>query len=568
MKKLTIILLSAICYLLSIQTALAWHISSYDTNIEVQPNSTLVITETITADFTADPHHGLVRTIPKDITKEDGHTERLRFQLQSITDESGEKLSYTRSDTFDSIQYKIGNADIYVEDERTYVITYEVSNGLSYFDSHNEVYWNVIGPAWETSIWSASATVKLPETLSITDELGTTCYTGAYGSTDQDCEAQEISYNQVNFGITDPLSPYEAFTIAVSFPLGHTTAPTEEMWLIYDYWPIAIIPFAFLFLFWKWKNFGKDRRNKTIIPQYAPPKNISPIEASILLDDKADPRDISAIIIDLAIRGFIKIEEIEFEKFGFFKAKDYMLHRINIDAESSLQTFEKMLLNKIFEDKLEKKVLSLRNNFYQHIKKLQDEMYIAVTEKKLFEKHPDKAKERYVITSIIITFSGFVSFPLFAYFHWGIPLAFSLVIIGILTMVFGLYMPKKTDSGQELYEQVLGLKMYIETAEKDRIKFHEKRNHFEALLPYAMIFNQTKHWSKQFQDIYKEPPNWYDSKSWGATSAFSLKEFTHNLENATDSISGNLSSKPGSGGSGFSGGSSGGGGGGGGGGAW
>ena len=84
-----------------------------------------------------------------------------------------------------------------------------------------------------------------------------------------------------------------------------------------------------------------------------------------------------------------------------------------------------------------------------------------------------------------------------------------------------------------------------------------------------MIFNQTNHWAKQFQDIYTEPPSWYESDTWTHSNSFMLASLVGSLENATSTMNSAMTSMPSdSGGSGFSGGGVGGGGGGGGGGAW
>ncbi len=569
MKKLLTILQFTVYFLLSAHIAAAsWWIDSYDTTIQVQEDSTLLITETITANFSEEPHHGIYRVIPKYIEKEDGHREKLRLSLVSITDEDGNAHNYYKSTTTDEIQYQIGNADILIQAPETYIITYEVANGLLYFEDHNEVYWNAIGTAWEANILNATATVTLPDSLTIEDEIGAICYAGSTGSTNQDCTFNQTNTNQVDFQTTGSLSPYEGFTIAVSFPLGHTTPPSDIIWIIQDHWPAIIVPIVFTILFIKWKNHGRDKKVHTVVPEYKPPQQISPIEAAILIDEKADIRDISAIIIDLAIRGFIKIEEIEKQKLAFFKSKDYKFHRLNKSDENSLKKFEQDLLEKIFGQRKTKELSDLKNKFYKHIPKLLEQMSDSAMEQKLFEKRPDKAKTTHTVTGSCSSVIGVAMLTILADITWGFTLGMSVLVSGILTIVFGYYMPKKTQYGQKLYEKILGLRMYIETAEKDRIKFHEKRKHFEKLLPYAMIFKQTNHWAKQFEDIYKTPPDWYSSTSWDTGTAFSMTHLISSIENASSSISSTMSSSPGGGGSGFSGGSVGGGGGGGGGGAW
>lgn len=564
MKKIFTSLILSLLFTSQVQ---AWWIDEYKTNIEILESGTIVVTEEIQANFTTDPRHGIYRNIPTKITKEDGHTEKLRTNLISITDDQGTTLPYSTTHTTTATTHKIGDENILIQAPQTYIITYEVANGLSYFEDHDEIYWNAVGTEWETEILKATATIILPDGITSIQDIQTICYTGVQDSSKSDCSTHVQDLATATFQTTKSLNYYEGLTIAVAFPTGLVDQPNTLLWAIQDYWPIILIPLAFVILFRRWQTYGKDVRVHTIVPEYEPPKEISPIETSILLDEKADMRDMSAILINLAIQGFIKIEEIEEKTLKIFKHKNYILHRLKESQENSLQSFEQSFLSKIFEEEKEIKISDLKNKFYKHLPKLRKELYEAAMQKKLFTKNPEKAKTSYIIAGVVQVVIGFTLMTAIAFFTTGVILGLSLAASGILTVIFGFYMSKKTTLGHELYKKLLGLKLYIETAEKDRIKFHEKEHHFEQLLPYAIIFNQTKHWAKQFEDIYKSPPDWYTSSSWGAASAFSLTDFTHNLDNCTSAINTSLSSSPGGGGSGFGGGA-GGGGGGGGGGAW
>jgi uncharacterized membrane protein len=149
-----------------------------------------------------------------------------------------------------------------------------------------------------------------------------------------------------------------------------------------------------------------------------------------------------------------------------------------------------------------------------------------------------------------------------------IALLVALFIHTFLTLILSPFMPKKTDKGRLAYEHILGFKLYLETAERDRVKFQEKEHLFYEFLPYAMTFKIADKWSKAFAGIYKNPPDWYMG---AGTGIFDPVEFSHHLSDLSSQMSRTLASTPqssGSGGSGFSGGYSGGGFGGGGGGSW
>jgi len=153
----------------------------------------------------------------------------------------------------------------------------------------------------------------------------------------------------------------------------------------------------------------------------------------------------------------------------------------------------------------------------------------------------------------------------------GPSIIFNFVLVGITVAVFGLVMPARTKEGVLAREHILGLKSYLQVAEKDRLKFHNAPDKnpktFEKFLPFAMVLGVEKEWAKQFEGIYNTNPSWYSDPSMGNFSAVVLASGLNNFGNMAQTT---LSSKPSSsgGGSGFSGGSSGGGFGGGGGGSW
>jgi len=121
--------------------------------------------------------------------------------------------------------------------------------------------------------------------------------------------------------------------------------------------------------------------------------------------------------------------------------------------------------------------------------------------------------------------------------------------------------------GVETKEYLLGLKEYLQIAEKDRLLFQnapdKKPETFEKLLPYAMVLGVANIWAKEFADIYTSPPNWYTSTNAAAFNAITFNSSLTHFAALTSAVAASSSSGGGSGGGGFSGGGGGGGGGGG-----
>ena len=137
---------------------------------------------------------------------------------------------------------------------------------------------------------------------------------------------------------------------------------------------------------------------------------------------------------------------------------------------------------------------------------------------------------------------------------------------GIITIIFAFLMPKRTVQGAEVLWHIQGLREYLHTAERFRMKDVSPQD-FTRLLPHAMVLGVSKQWAERFKDITLEEPDWYSGTS---SAAFTPYLFASSLDTFSSGVGSAASSQPSSGGSssggsgfgggGFSGGGGGGGG--------
>jgi len=365
--------------------------------------------------------------------------------------------------------------------------------------------------------------------------------------------------NQLTIEHNDVLYPGNYLTIVVGLPKGILYKPStiENIWYTIIDNLIIFLPFiVFIFLLIKWFKHGRDPKGKGIIvPQYEPLKDLSPLESITLINERFEIKNIPAEIINLAIKGYVKIKKLE--KTSFFNKQDYFLIKIK-DIDDSLNDGEKLLLSKLF---LINESILLSTVKSDDIEGLKYETKKSLTQKGYFEKNPLKTKTTYIIIGFLILSSlVFVK-------HSTITIV-SIFATSLIVFFFGMIMPKKTVKGVEAKEYLLGLKKYISLAEIRRIQFHnapaKTPEHFEKLLPYAMIFNLEKKWAEEFNSL-KYSPTWYEDRN---LTTFSSVIFVDNLNTFYTTGKNSIASSP-NGGSGFGGGGfSGGGFGGGGGGSW
>ena len=81
-----------------------------------------------------------------------------------------------------------------------------------------------------------------------------------------------------------------------------------------------------------------DRRGGPV--QFRPPDDARPAQIGVLVDERADPLDVTATIVDLGVRGYLSMEETQ--KDGWFKDPDWKLTKLKDDA-GELLTYEKRL---------------------------------------------------------------------------------------------------------------------------------------------------------------------------------------------------------------------------------
>ena len=564
-KKLTIFLIAAFLVLGGIsvlaqnspQDYYSENIKNFEADITVEKSGSLSIKESILYDFGENLKHGIYRDIPLN---------NIEIKVVKVSDEFNNPYPFEVFREGKNIRIKIGDPAKLVKGERTYNIFYDVQGGIRFFKDQDELYWNVTGNNWEVPIENSKTIIHLPQKISEND-LKFACFTGVYGSEESQCQWQGDGEGSIIFESSRNLSSKEGLTIVLGWPKGIVSAPgffQKILRYLKNFWPFLIPFFVLIFLFREWWLKGRDfPLKKPIIAQYEPPENIKPAEAAVIMRQTIRPNDISATIVDLAVKGYLKIKEIKKSGIeGVFGQKDYEMIKLKNFEKSNKETdYEGELFEDIFGSSKTKKTSALKNNFYSDFSKLKGKIYSELTDSGHFVSNPEKTRKKFLFTGIAI----FAVMTFFGFFHNY--LIFNLSVSGILFIIFSFFMPKRTKKGAEAYWQILGFKEYIKTAEKYRLQFQEKENIFEKYLPYAIIFGLVDKWAKAFEGIYNQPPSWYEGYYTGVFSASVFSSsFNHALSSMNTMASGGAS---GSGGSGFGGGGfSGGGGGGGGGGSW
>jgi len=572
-----LVLLSRLALLVALAaTAFAqarnWRITDFNDTISIAADGTAMVSEKITLAFTGQ-WHGIHRTIPVEYPGPQGINYTLFIDIMGVTDENGNKLKYdsSKSGAYRDLKIYIPDA---VDATRVVNIDYSVRNGVRFFDSNNdsyaEFYWNVTGNDWPVPIDHASAFVALPENAA--GGLRAQAFTGAYGSKQSEATA-EVKGADVTFETTRELSMRSGVTIDIYIPQGVLTAPsamTKLDWFLNSN-PIVLLPvLTLVVMFALWISVGRDpSTGVSVAPQYEPPKGLSPAEAGTLIDDTIHPRDITCTIVDLAVRGYIKIEE-KVDTFLVFHHKDYLFHLLKPLSQwgPDLAPHERVMLENIFQGGSETRLSSLKNRFYTVIPIVREDIMSALKSKGIYRLDPESANAYSIVAAVAIAILV-VAVQVMGWMNlfYSVPLVIGSVLVSaVIWWLFARQMSAKTVSGARTRSEVLGFQEFMNRVDADRIK-SLSADSFERFLPFAMALGVEHHWAQSFDGIVKDPPSWYVSPN--GYVGFSPLFFSSSMHSMASDMTQVFTSAPrsssggsGFGGGGFSGGGFGGGGGG------
>jgi len=550
-------------------------IRSFRSDIEVRGDSSLRVRETIEVIFHR-KRHGIYRDIPFRYVDELGRTSIMPLRVATVTDPFGTDRNTRIERKGDFLRIRIGDPDVYVDGRQVYVLTYTVENAVGFFPDHDELYWNVTGNEWPVPIDSATAVVTFAEGL-VPSSLRTRCYTGPRGSREEACSATADGSGTL-FSTSRSFRPREGLTVVVGWNKGTVQPPSRSSRLLFrlnlrENWPAAAPVLAFCIMLGLWYRKGRDpRTGDPMVVAYTPPEDggraLLPAEAGALVDERFDPQDLTASMVDLAVKGYLVIEEKPIEGI-LFDRTDYLLRREK-KPDAELHPFERMLLERLFEGRgAEVRISDLKLSFYKNLDDLRKTIFVGLERLRYFAANPSSVKSAYTRAGVLIAGAGLFASVLSQRVSEGTMtlLPVCSILSGGIIVIFARFMPVKTLRGVKALGKVQGFEEFLMRAEKDRLERMNDPRLFEKYLPYAIALGVSERWAKAFEGIAQEPPRWYSSGSGFRT--FHPSAFQHSLDSALTGMASAMTSAPRSSGSGFSGGGgSGGGGGGGGGGSW
>ena len=554
-----------VCLALASPALAEERIKSFLSDVTVNADASIDVIEAITVNSEGNQiRHGIFRDFPTTYT--DTHGQRVIVGLDVLgVKRDGRAEPYTLEALSNGTRIRIGDKDVWLENApHRYEISYRTTRQIGFFEKYDELYWNVTGNGWNFPIDSARVTITLPQAANIIqhDE-----FTGGYRSTDNNSEVLTASGNVFTAQTTAALDPNQGFTVAVAWQKGLVAPPSDTQkwaWWASDnagFFTLALglLASALYFLF-AWNKVGRDPPRGTIIPLFAPPKGLGPAALRFISRYGSDDKGFAAAIVGLAVKGRLKIADDD-RTFAITKlagaAKEpltaaesalYMalpsgttqLKQTNHAAISAARSALDRALKNEFEG-----TAFLRNLGWFAVGLAISVLCLIIgaallpgaegmqglfafgwmgvwwgvvlsvgwaSFKGLFAARGLWSR----ITSLgalvfLIPFAGAgIIAPAMIFSQGGgspglYALVAAAVLLGLINVIFYHLLRAPTQSGRQLMDQIEGFRLYLSTAEEERLKLlnppEKTPELFERFLPYALALDCENEWNAKFTAV-------------------------------------------------------------------
>lgn len=630
LRRLSALLL--IVFVLSHQAVAEEVIRNFVSDVTVQADGELLVRETITVRAEgSEIRRGIIRDFPTTYRDRFGQQVQVGFDVVDIK-RDGNTEPWSLSYVSNGVSVRIGNKDVFLDHgEHTYNIIYRTTRQLGFFDTFDELYWNVTGNGWTFPIEHAQVIVRLPEGAR-TGQFA--LYTGYQGDTGKDARVLTSGENRFVAETTRRLERNEGFTAAVSWQKGIVAPPSEAQkrwWWIMDNMGYFLLGLTLAgvgcYYFYAWNKVGRDPPGGTIVPLFHPPQGLGPAGVRYVWKQRFDNEGFAAAVVGLAVKKRLVISEEDGE---------YSITRGG-QGKDPLTRTEQLLLQA-----LPTGTLNLKRGEHIKVNNARSAIEGALNDEfdgTMFLRNLKWFVLGAVLSAVGLLISGFmmpsgegaivafttmfstvwwgfilslgwslmrgfasasgvfskirslmamiflvpfvfggVAVPVAAFFGSGAswPMIFFIagaVLLAGFNLVFYWLLKAPTPKGRAVLDQIEGFRMYMTTAEEERLKVlhppEKTPELFERYLPYAIALDCENEWNAKFAGVLAAAaaagaavgasPSWYHGSNWSSGN-FS-RDLSSGLASSISSASVTPGSSSGSGGGGSSGGGGGGGGG-------
>ena len=532
----------------AVNTEAAYELTKYDVTTVVNKDHTYQVIQKISVN------------LPSDLTQLSFIIPKGNFKVEDLTLDD----SATTAQKVGKQQYvNITDPTVLKEGSHTYTIKYTIVEYQDRSSENDLFYYNALLPDWKVPIGTLKIKVQFPDDFPWSDM---NYYAGQFGASNTVSDlVYEANEEEKYVKITGSRIPENyAVTIKAQLPDGYWENAFSRDWTAY------IIPgfgaLVLLVCFILWLLFGKDPKVKRSIVA-KPIDEIYPSDISFLYENKVRVKDLIALIVYMAEKGYLAISEYQPKKYRFLR----------LEEPKGEEKYIRNIYNTLFEGVYEKRYLDseeicprmryVMRDFAMSIEAgFSDKSMAAITGRSRLCRFIcvlltslaigciPIVRELYQYTDIPIGESALVvalsavmlSLVCIGYNHkynkdnqhyafdmiarsagLGIIIAYELYkfwqdtglwLIAVLSIpiivgaiLFCIYMGARGKGNAEMTMKLSSLRKWINNAGPKQLaplQFDDK-NYYYSLVPYALEFSSLETWAKAFRGIHIDPPNWY-----------------------------------------------------------
>lgn len=538
-----------------------WRISRYDVAARTDASGTTTVTLNFDFHFGSSPGHGPILYFPlrQEVGDNPDVWRMIDLEIGAVTSNTGAPTQVARDVESGVLLLRIGDEDVTLRDTQSYTVTYTVRGLIAprqQVSGLDEFNWNAVGTGWVVPLENVTVSLIGPTPIE-----RVACFQGS--TFDTTCPATP-SGATATYGPVDRLEPGEGLQVVAGFPAGTFTGAEprfEKRYHVGNLFPLTPVSGGLAALIgalgvgavvMRTRRSARDEayvgltpgltpaagaearvgaaRDMPVTVQFAPPRGARPGELGVLLDAKADNVDVTATIIDLAVRGHYRIVEDGDKEWRFERR----------GTPDALTSPEQHVVDTLFEsggvvttDELKEK------EYHDLLPRTRTLLYDRVTrELHWYRSSPQIARALAVFAGLgLIALGAGVGLALAFLFGLGL-VGLGVMAIGVAVLVLNNRFGRRTAEGSAVLAQTKGFELYLRTAEADQIRFEEGIDVFSRYLPYAIVFGVAERWAKIFQDLaaqgrYEPHTDWYV----GPYGYFYSTGFVHSMNDLSSQLS-------------------------------
>ncbi|HET6743143.1 MAG TPA: DUF2207 domain-containing protein [Kribbella sp.] len=272
---------------------------------------------------------------------------------------------------------------------------------------------------------------------------------------------------------------------------------------------------------------------------FTPPSDLRPGEVGTLIDERIDPVDVTATIIDLAVRGHITITELDHST--EYARPDWELRRVSNAPSEELQRYENVLIRAIFGDADSVLVSELGKQVRENLAQVQDALYDGVVKRGWFTERPDRTRSLWATIGIVTTVVGVIATILLALLStWGL-LGLAITAVGVGLLVVGRYMPAKAPAAGRVLGQVAAIRGELLEMDVSELPTDQHAELCSRALPYAVVLGGSERWIDALVATDTTPDEADEGFPWyRGPSGWHLQYLPDSLRNLTTNLTGAL----------------------------